>query len=145
VRRVSSELRPAILDDLGLREAIEWHAQQFQAQKGIVCGFNCSVESLSLSQEQSTAVFRIFQEAMTNVLRHAQATRVDIAMEEQDRVFILTVADNGNGITEDQKSGIYSLGILGMHERVHLVGGEIDITGIQGKGTVIKIRIPEQA
>ena len=84
VRRISSELRPSVLDDLGLVEAIEWHAQQFQAQRGIVCQCDCAVENLALNQEQSTAMFRIFQEALTNILRHARATRINIALEEID-------------------------------------------------------------
>ena len=75
VRRISSELRPSVLDDLGLAEAIKWQAQQFQARTGIICYFESSVENVGLNQEQSTAVFRIFQEALTNVLRHAQATQ----------------------------------------------------------------------
>ena len=142
VRRISSELRPSVLDDLGLVEAIEWHAQQFQAQRGIVCQCDCAVENLALNQEQSTAMFRIFQEALTNILRHARATRIDIALEEIENELILTVKDNGRGIKEDQKSGLHSLGILGMRERAHLIGGQIDITGVEGEGTVVTVRVP---
>jgi PAS domain S-box-containing protein len=145
VRRISSELRPTVLDDLGLREAIEWHAQQFQAQRGITCTCESETESIRLDSRESTAVFRIFQEALTNILRHAQATRVDILMREEDGEFTLTIADNGTGIKEEQKTGLHSLGILGMRERAHLVGGQIELTGIEGKGTVLTVRIPEQA
>jgi signal transduction histidine kinase len=81
VRRIASELRPTILDDLGLLEAVEWQAQKFQARTGIVCDCDCSLEEISLNRDQSTVVFRIFQEALTNILRHAQATKVEIAME----------------------------------------------------------------
>ena len=141
VRRITQELRPSVLDDLGLAEAIEWQAEQFQARTGIICYCDCSLENIALSQEQSTTVFRIFQEALTNILRHAQATRVDITVEEKDGEFVLTINDNGRGITEDQKSGQHSLGLLGMRERAHLIGGKIDITGVEGKGTVVTLRI----
>jgi PAS domain S-box-containing protein len=141
IRRITQELRPSVLDDLGLAEAIEWQAQQFQTRTGIICHCDCSLEDVALSQEQSTAVFRIFQETLTNILRHAQATRVDITMEEEDGEFVLTINDNGRGITEDQKSGQRSLGLLGMRERAHLIGGKIDITGVEGKGTVVTLRI----
>src|SRR5437763_3327808 len=87
VRRISSELRPSILDDLGLAEAIEWQAQQFQARTGMVCRCDCKVENLELDQQKSTAVFRIFQEALTNVLRHAQATSVDVASKVEGGEF----------------------------------------------------------
>ncbi len=142
VRRISSELRPSVLDDIGLVEAIEWHTEQFQAQRGIVCQCDCAVENLVLNQEQSTAMFRIFQEALTNILRHAHATRINITMEEIENEFILTIRDNGKGIREDQKSGLHSLGILGMRERAHLIGGQIDITGFEGEGTVVTVRVP---
>jgi PAS domain S-box-containing protein len=142
VRRISTELRPSILDDLGLVEAIEWEAGQFQARTGIICRCDCSLENLELSQAQSTAVFRIFQEALTNVLRHAQATSVDITMKAEAGCFILTIIDNGRGITEDRKSGNQSLGLLGMQERAHLIGGKINISGVEGKGTMITVRVP---
>jgi PAS domain S-box-containing protein len=142
VRRISSELRPIVLDDLGLAEAIEWQAEQFKARTGIHCRCDCSLENLDLSREQSTAVFRIFQEALTNILRHAQATIVDITMKAGDGEFVLTIVDDGRGITEDEKSGSQSLGLLGMQERAHLIGGEISITRTEGKGTMITVRVP---
>jgi signal transduction histidine kinase len=95
-----------------------------------------------LSREQSTAVFRIFQETLTNILRHAQATKVNVQMKEEDGEFILTISDNGRGITDDEKSGQRTLGLLGMRERAHLIGGRIDITGSDRKGTVVTVRIP---
>jgi signal transduction histidine kinase len=142
VRRISSELRPCVLDDLGLAEAIEWQAQQFHARTGITCNCDCSQENISLNHEQSTVVFRILQEALTNILRHAQATRVDIAMKEEPGVFVLTISDNGRGITEDDKARLQSLGLLGMRERAHLIGAEIDITGVEGQGTVVTLQVP---
>ncbi|MDX6611235.1 MAG: hypothetical protein QOD75_421 [Blastocatellia bacterium] len=137
VRRIASELRPSILDDLGLTAAIEWQAQQFQARTAITCHCDCSEPSVELSQEQSTAIFRILQEALTNILRHAQATRVDIRIEKQNGYFVLSVKDNGKGINEREK-----LGILGMRERAHLIGGKIDIKGVAGKGTEVIVRVP---
>ena len=142
VRRISSELRPSILDDLGLAEAIEWQAQQFQARTGIVCHCDCALDNVEFNQEQSTAVFRIVQEALTNSLRHAQATRVDTALKEEAGEVVLTITDNGRGITADEKEGPRSLGLLGMRERAHLIGGRVDITGVEGKGTTVAIRIP---
>jgi PAS domain S-box-containing protein len=142
IRRIASELRPSILDDLGLVAAIEWQAQQFQARTGIVCPYDCSLEKVELTEEQSTAVFRIFQEALTNVLRHAQATKVDIKINKENGYFGLSVSDNGKGTTESEKSEQQSLGILGMRERAHLVGGEIHIKGVRGKGTVVIVRVP---
>ena len=145
MRRIASELRPSILDALGLPEAIEWEAQQFQIRTGIVCDCDCSLENLDLDPEQSTAVFRIFQEALTNILRHARATRVEVAAREQDGEFILTLSDNGRGITEDEKADRLSLGILGMRERAHLIGGEFEITGLETKGTLVTVRVPLSA
>lgn len=139
VRRIAWELRPRILDDLGLMEAIESQMQQFEARTGILCRHLGFPENVGFNQEQSTALFRIFQEALTNILRHARATRVDIGMTHQDSEFVLTIRDNGRGIAGVEKSG---LGILGMQERARLVGGKIDIQGSQGAGTTIAVRVP---
>jgi two-component system sensor histidine kinase UhpB len=142
VRSIASELRPSILDDLGLSEAIEWQSQQFQARTGLECRCDCSLPSIPLGDQQSTAVFRIFQEALTNILRHAQATRVIVAMKVEDGMFVLTVADNGRGITPEEQLRRESLGLLGMQERAHLVGGQVDISGQPGVGTSLRIRVP---
>ncbi len=142
VRRISAELRPTILDDLGLVAAVEWQAQQFETRTGFVCGFDSSVENADLSREQATAVFRIFQEAMTNILRHAHATRVDITIKQDQREFVLEVTDNGRGITEAERRASQSLGLIGMRERARLADGKIDITGVAGKGTVLTVRVP---
>jgi PAS domain S-box-containing protein len=142
IRRIASELRPSVLDDLGLVAAIEWQAQQFQARTGIECDCDCSLEKVELTEEQSTAVFRILQEALTNVLRHAQATRVDIKVSKENDILALSISDNGQGIPESETSDQQSLGILGMRERAHLIAGEIDIKGVEGKGTVVIVRVP---
>jgi two-component system, NarL family, sensor histidine kinase UhpB len=142
VRRISSEMRPGVLDDLGLVSAIEWHAQQFQEHTGIICRFDSFIENVELSREQGTTVFRIFQEAMTNILRHAQATKVNIIIEEEEGEFVLEIKDNGRGITESERLGIDSLGLLGMRERAHSINGKVEINGIPGKGTVLTVRLP---
>jgi PAS domain S-box-containing protein len=140
VRRISSELRPIALDELGLIEAIEWHAQQFQARTGIICRREYAVGEVHFKQDQSSAIFRIFQEAMTNILRHAQATSVDINIREEAGEFVLTISDNGRGITENEIAGAQTLGLLGLHERAHLIGGKISVVG--GQGTTVTLRIP---
>jgi PAS domain S-box-containing protein len=142
IRRISSELRPGILDEVGLLAAIRWEARQFEARTGIICDFESSIENAPVSREQSIAIFRIFQEALTNILRHASATRVGITMNGDGDEFVLTIRDDGRGITAQESSGQYSLGILGMRERAHLIEGEIDIQGVEGKGTVIVLRVP---
>ena len=100
------------------------------------------VETIDLSREKATAVFRILQEALTNVLRHAHATRVNITIAEEDGEIVFEIRDNGRGITEDEKAGSRSLGLIGMRERAHLVGGRIEITGVGGRGTVLTLRVP---
>jgi PAS domain S-box-containing protein len=142
VRRIASDLRPVVLDVLGLKEAIEWQAQQFQDRTGISVRCETPEAGIELDAMQSTAVFRIFQEALTNILRHARATRVDVTMAEDTGVFVLIVGDNGRGITESERSGELSIGLLGMRERAHLMGGEIDISGIEGEGTTVTLRLP---
>jgi len=142
VRRIASELRPIALDELGLSEALEWQARQFQERTGIIVECDCHQENVELTGEQSTAVFRIFQEALTNILRHAAATKVYIQLLKQTGAVILKISDNGRGITDDEKSGQVTLGLLGMRERAHLIGGTININGSDGEGTVITVRIP---
>jgi signal transduction histidine kinase len=142
LRRIASELRPSVLDDLGLAPAIEWQAQQFQARTGIICECERSPANIELTAEQSTAVFRIFQETLTNVLRHARATRVDIKIEIDHGFFVLSVKDNGIGTSQSEKSEQQSLGLLGMRERAHLIGGEVSISSAQGQGTLVTLRVP---
>jgi signal transduction histidine kinase len=142
VRRIASELRPSILDDLGLVEAIEWQTQQFQTRTGIECHCDCTLQSIPLGEQQSTSVFRIVQEALTNILRHAQATQVSVAMKEEDGILVLNVSDNGRGITPAEVSSKKSLGLLGMRERAYLIGGQVDIAGSTGGGTTLQVRVP---
>jgi signal transduction histidine kinase len=142
VRRIAADLRPHLLDDLGLETAIEWHMQQFQDRTGILCQYEGVGHPLDVDQEQSTAIFRIMQEALTNVLRHAHATRVDVTLEEEGAALVLTIRDNGRGITDDEQSGPHTLGLLGMRERAYLIEGRVDITGVEGQGTTVTLRVP---
>lgn len=142
VRRIASDLRPVVLDVLGLEEAIEWQAQQFQERTGIAVHCESARRGFKLDPAQSTAVFRIFQEALTNILRHSHATKVEVTVVEDGGVFVLMVGDNGRGITEGERMGELSIGLLGMRERAHLIGGEIDVSGIVGEGTTITLRLP---
>ncbi len=142
VRKISSELRPHILDDLGLVAAIVWQAKQFEYRTGITCQCDSLVEMVDLTREQSTALFRIFQEAMTNILRHAQATRIKITIRAELGEFVLEVRDNGKGISKEDIASPGSLGLIGMRERAHLAGGRSEITGVAGKGTVLTVRVP---
>lgn len=141
VRRISSELRPSILD-LGVIEAIRWQAKQFQSRTGIPCVCASSHDDVPLSAEQATAVFRILQESLTNILRHARATNVEIRAEHGSGEFVVSVTDDGRGIMPEEASGGESLGLLGMQERAHLVGGSIHIAGVEGKGTTLTLRLP---
>jgi two-component system sensor histidine kinase UhpB len=141
VRRISSELRPSILDDLGLGAAIEWLAHDVESRTRMQCAVDVP-EDLVLPFELATPLFRICQEALTNVTRHAQATEVDIHVESQDGHVLLVVQDNGRGITEEEIRRHGSLGLLGMKERVALLGGTLELTGRPGEGTTLTIRMP---
>jgi PAS domain S-box-containing protein len=142
VRRIASDLRPVVLDVLGLEDAIEWQARQFQDRTGIAVHCVSAGLGFELSPTQSTAVFRIFQEALTNVLRHSRATRVDVTLAIDTGVLVLMVGDNGRGITESERIGESSIGLLGMRERAQLIGGEIDVSGVEGEGTTVTLRLP---
>jgi signal transduction histidine kinase len=139
---VSSELRPVILDDFGLESAIEWQAEEFQNRTGIRCRVESSITDLDLTRDQSTAVFRIFQETLTNVMRHSGATEVDVRLEMNEDALILEVADNGRGITEAEISNSQSFGLLGMRERLYPWNGQVDFLGRPNKGTRVIARIP---
>ena len=142
VRRIATELRPGILDDLGLVAAVEWAAEEFQARTGTKCEVSLPGMDIALDPERATALFRILQETLTNIARHANATRVDVRLAQENGDLILEVHDNGQGIGEEQLSTGSSLGILGMRERALLLGGELTISGEPGKGTTVRVRIP---
>jgi PAS domain S-box-containing protein len=144
VRRIASELRPGVLDVLGVADAIEWQARDFQGRSGIRCRVTSRLGERSLDQDVSTAIFRIFQESLTNVARHAKATKVTVRLAETRGRVILKVSDDGRGITEGERSSMRSLGLVGMRERAALLGGEVSVTGVPGGGTTVVVSIPRQ-
>jgi len=142
VRHIATELRPGVLDDLGIVAAIEWQLHEFHDRSGIACKFRSQVETLPLSKGQSTAVFRILQETLTNVARHAEASQVEASLEEENGDVVLRVSDDGRGIEESNVSDSISLGLLGMREMALLFGGGVRIEGRPGEGTTVTVRIP---
>jgi signal transduction histidine kinase len=142
VRKIASGLRPELLDEAGLAAAIDWHARDFQQRTGIRCMLDVPPDSDGLDPERSTAVFRIFQEVLTNVARHANASRVDVSMRRDDARFMLEVRDNGKGIASATIHDSRSLGLLGMRERVLPFDGNIEISGSRGKGTRVVVSLP---
>jgi signal transduction histidine kinase len=139
---VSSELRPVILDDFGLESAIEWQAEEFQNRTGVRCRVDSSVAEPDLTKEQSTALFRIFQETLTNIMRHSGATEVDVRLAMNDDTLIMEVTDNGRGITEAEIGNSQSFGLLGIRERLYPLNGQVDFIGHPNKGTQVIARIP---
>src|SRR5690242_19725110 len=143
VRRISSELRPGVLDHLGLVAAIEWQANEFQNRTGIKCDLRARVREPLPDQDLSTTFFRIFQETLTNVIRHAGATHVAVDLKEAEGRVTLEVKDNGRGIAREDISNTKSMGLLGMRERAALLGGVFRIGSLPGgKGTRVCVSIP---
>ncbi|HYR36210.1 MAG TPA: response regulator [Burkholderiales bacterium] len=141
VRKIATGLRPEMLDDMGLIAAVAWQAKEFQKRTGIRCRAKLPPE-VKLDIDVSTTMFRIFQEILTNVARHSRATRVDMELGVNDERVSLEVIDNGVGIADSDLNGKKSLGLLGMHERALLFGGEVKITGTAGHGTRVSVSIP---
>ena len=141
VRKICAELRPNILDDLGLVPAIQWQAREFQSRSHIRCSVRLPA-SLDVREDQAIAIFRIFQEILTNVARHARATGVFISLKKTAKDVQLRVADNGRGIESAAVASNQSLGLLGMRERAALLGGTLDIRGLPGRGTTVRVSFP---
>ena len=142
VQRISSELRPSILDDLGLAAAIESEARSFEERTGIECEVSLPEEAGRLSSGVATALYRIIQEALTNVARHSNAARVEVRIRFRDADVLVEVRDDGRGITSQEVGSARSLGLIGIRERAELVGGTARFEGIAGRGTIVSIRIP---
>jgi PAS domain S-box-containing protein len=142
LRRIASELRPGTLDDLGLTAALEWQAQDFESRTGIHCQVTLPPDPLALDSERSTAIFRIFQESLTNVARHAQAARVEARLQLEAQHLIFQVHDNGRGFDPAEAKSRRSLGLVGMQERALLLNGDLKIEGVPGAGTTMTLRIP---
>ena len=143
VRRISAELRPGILDDLGLAAAIEWAGEDFEARTGTKCRLEVPPENIAIESERATAIFRILQEILTNVVRHSAASQVEIKLEKKAEDLILMVQDNGKGMPAEKLSSRKSLGMVGMQERALVFGGEVMICSAPGMGTTVRVRIPE--
>jgi len=142
VQKISAKLRPGILDELGLIAAIEWQTEEFEKMTNVKCSLVLPKEDLVLEKNKSTAIFRILQEALTNIARHSQATKVLISLLNYKSNVSLEIQDNGKGITQEQIRDFKSLGIHGMEERAMVFGGQVYIEGIAGKGTRLEVEIP---
>jgi signal transduction histidine kinase len=142
VRAVITELRPEALDRLGLIAALEWQAETFARRAGLRCRFTATIESLDLDMGRATSVFRAFQEMLTNIGRHAGASRVDVSLDVADDALVLTVRDNGRGIEQAAAVSPRAFGILGMQERAGLLGGTLDIASAPRRGTTVTLRVP---
>lgn len=144
VRAIATQLRPGLLDDLGLAAAIEWQAEDFQKRSGILCSLTLTLtgEDPPIRREQATALFRIFQEILTNVARHARAAKVWVYLGEDHGGIVLEVEDDGLGISQEQLTEHRSLGLLGMRERALAFGGTVEIAGVPGQGTIVTVRMP---
>jgi len=139
---VTAELRPVILDDFGLAAAIEWQVEEFRNRSGIACRMARTGFEPDLPKDRAAALFRIFQETLTNILRHAQASEVAVRLEEDDGELMLQVRDNGRGITEAEISDPKSFGLLGMRERLYPWNGRVAFEGQPGQGTRVTVRLP---
>lgn len=144
VRRIATELRPGVLDDLGLEDALEWQARDFTRYSGIPVTVEAPEDGARIADEHATALFRCFQEILTNVARHAKATSVVARLTHEDDEIALEVTDDGRGITPEQVTKMSSLGLVGMRERALLLGGTFRIEGAPGHGTTVTIRLPNR-
>ena len=142
VRRISTGMRPEILDDMGLVAAIGWQAKEFQKRLGIRCRVELPVQQVHLGSELSTAVFRIFQEILTNIARHAKASSVNVQLNVSRFRLNLNVKDDGTGLDENAVHARESLGLLGMRERAQLFGGQVSFHSAPGQGTTVSVSIP---
>jgi signal transduction histidine kinase len=142
VRKIASDLRPVVLDYVGLAAAIGRQIMAFQSRSQLACSLTSEVEDLHLCRDRSTAVFRVFQEALSNIARHADATAVDVRLRQEAGELVLNVQDNGKGITEAEASAYESLGLWGMRERVRPLGGSLLVGPMPGGGTLVEVRMP---
>ena len=142
VRRIASDLRPPLLDDFGLLAALEWEAHEWEKRTGLSCQFNAKSHEINLDRQRCTVVFRVFRESLTNIARHAQATQVVATLWQEGNQVILTVHDDGRGISAEALQPGKSLGLMGMRERMLEVSGDFEIATAPGQGTTVTIRVP---
>ncbi|MEO8231592.1 MAG: PAS domain S-box protein [Ignavibacteriota bacterium] len=143
VRRISADLRPNILDYLGLLPSLEWQLQDFKKRSEIECKFISQIKDIKLTQATASSVFRILQEVLTNIVRHTKATYVELRIDETDEFYSIQIIDNGRGISSDQLDDVHSLGITGMKERTLQFDGELIFSGIKDRGTKVMLKIPK--
>jgi signal transduction histidine kinase len=141
VRKIATDLRPGVLDDLGLVAAVEWAAQDFAARTNARCTMSLPPENMAMAPAVATALFRILQEALTNIARHAEATEFSVRLDEEGDIVCLEIRDNGRGFQEAQLAPVRTLGVLGMKERALLLGGALTISSSPGNGTTVTARI----
>jgi signal transduction histidine kinase len=139
VHRISLDLRPSTLD-LGLVAALEWQAREFERQAGVACVFRCGEREIDLDPDHASALFRIFQEALTNIAKHAGATRVMVTLRRQRQYLLLTIVDNGRGIQPADRLKPHSFGLRGMSERARALGGTLTLSEAPGGGTMVAIK-----
>jgi PAS domain S-box-containing protein len=142
VQKISSQLRPGILDHLGLASAIEWEVKEFGNRTGVKWDLSIDIGERNLDRDMSTTIFRILQETLTNIVRHAEASLVSVSLNENGSCLMLQVKDNGKGITEEELTDPRSYGLMGMRERVQSWDGSIMISGMENKGTTVTVSIP---
>jgi PAS domain S-box-containing protein len=142
VRKISSDLRPSLLDDLGLKAALEWHCTEFEKRSGVETTFTANFPDIDMSHGVGTALFRVFQETLTNVARHSQATKVQASLNKEDGMLVMRIKDNGIGFNPGSIENKKTLGILGMQERVAIIQGEYRIESNTGEGTLVEVKVP---
>jgi PAS domain S-box-containing protein len=144
-RRISADLRPLMLDDLGLIPAAEWLAQTFSERTGIPCKLHIRPPDIELAEPHASTLYRILQESLTNVARHAKASEVDVVIEQTDGALTLSVKDDGRGFSQAEARAQKTYGLLGVRERTLLLGGDASVTSEPGRGTTVDVRIPVKA
>ncbi|MDH3459366.1 MAG: PAS domain-containing protein [Gemmatimonadota bacterium] len=142
VHRIAAELRPAVLDHFGLAEAIRWQLTEFEQTTGVAVEAHGVQSVPAMSDTRTTAVFRILQEALTNVARHAQAREVTVSLEAEGEVLKMAIRDDGRGFVQEEVENKHSFGVLGMQERAHSLGGLVRLEGVPGRGAVVTLRMP---
>lgn len=142
LKQICTNLRPLLLDPISIGPAIEMQAREFQKRSGVECEVAVASDFVTTDMDIATTLFRIFQEALTNVLKHSKATKVEASLRKESDNIVLEIHDNGVGITEKQVSKLHSFGLLGMRERLYPFGGKILINGNQQTGTTLAVSIP---
>jgi signal transduction histidine kinase len=142
VRRISSNLRPSILDDLGLIAALEWHSHEVERRSDIRVHFKTTLSEQAITVDVATGIFRIYQEALTNAVRHANAHEINSSLQLNDNALVLRIKDDGKGIDHKEETNTKTLGLIGIKERTFVLGGKYELKSEPGEGTEISISIP---